>query len=454
MDSEKALNLSEDLFNREILSVSELTAQLKSLIELEFGQVWLTGEISNLRLPGSGHYYLTLKDAGAQLRAVMFRREQRYLDFEPEDGQEVLVRGRISVYEARGEYQIIIDYMEPHGEGALRLAFEKLKAKLAEEGLFDEERKEPLPYLPQRVALVTSPTGAAVKDFIRVARQRFENAALSIYPVRVQGEGAAQEIADAVKDLNRWGGFDLIVLTRGGGSLEDLWAFNEEIVARAVASSGLPVVSAVGHEVDFSISDFVADLRAPTPSAAAALIFREKAVLKTHVDILINRMVMAVRGRVNLVREQTAHFLTRLGDPFRRLADRRLRLDDLTDEFINTARLVLETRRQTLMETKIRLAMNNPRIKLETVKTRLKGLRQTMIKAGLARVSRSRESLLIYLSRLGDLNPLAVLKRGYAVVRKRPELTVLRSVRDTDVGEKLNVLLAEGELDVMVDEVR
>ncbi|MBW2092321.1 MAG: exodeoxyribonuclease VII large subunit, partial [Deltaproteobacteria bacterium] len=292
------------------------------------------------------------------------------------------------------------------------------------------------------------------KDFIRVTRQRFENVTLSIYPVRVQGEGAAQEIADAIDDLNRCGDFDLIVLTRGGGSLEDLWAFNEEVLARAVAASDLPVVSAVGHEIDFSISDFVADLRAPTPSAAAALIFPEKAVLISHVDVLLNRMARAVKGRLDLVREKTAHFLTRLGDPFRRLADRRLRLDDLTGELIDATRLAFDACRQILKETNNRLVLANPRFQLETSRARLAGLRKAMIRAGQANLSRSRDNLYVYISRLGDLNPLNVLKRGYAVVRKRPDLKALHSTREIVIGERLNVLLSEGELDVIVDEVR
>ena len=208
---------------------------------------------------------MTLKDKDAQLRAVMFRTKQRYLGLDPADGQEVLARGRLTVYEPRGEYQLVIDYLEPRGEGALRLAFEKLKTRLAAEGLFDHDRKKKPPFLPRRVAVVTSPSGAAIRDFVRVSRRRYENVSISIYPVMVQGDDAGPQIARAVDDLNQWGGFDLIVLTRGGGSMEDLWAFNEEIVARAVAASSIPVVSAVGHEVDFTIADFVADLRAPTP---------------------------------------------------------------------------------------------------------------------------------------------------------------------------------------------
>ncbi|MDY6852533.1 MAG: exodeoxyribonuclease VII large subunit, partial [Thermodesulfobacteriota bacterium] len=348
--------MSEDLFGREVFSVAELTGRVKDLIETEFGMVRLWGEVSNLRRPSSGHYYLTLKDRDAQIRAVMFRTQQRYLDFDPADGLEVLVRGRLSVYEPRGEYQIIIEYMEPRGEGALGLAFEKLKAQLESEGLFDEERKKILPFMPQRVALVTSPTGAAVRDFIRVARRRFENTILSIYPVRVQGEGAGAEIAQAVADLNRWGGFDLIVLTRGGGSLEDLWAFNEEVTARAVAASEIPVVSAVGHEVDFTITDFVADLRAPTPSAAAELIFREKEELRAYVAGAAQRMASKVRGVLSLTEERLAHLDTRLGDPRRALSDRRLLVDDLAGELILETRRALTGRSRELQTVTARLS--------------------------------------------------------------------------------------------------
>lgn len=445
--------LTGDLFGREVLSVTELTFRLKNLIEAEFGQVWLTGEISNMRVPGSGHFYLTLKDQTAQIRAVMFRTQQRYLDFVPEDGQEVMVRGQVSVYEPRGEYQIILDYMEPRGEGALRIAFEKLKAKLAEEGLFDEERKKPLPFLPKRVALVTSPTGAAVKDFIRAAQDRFENVTLSIYPVRVQGENAAGEIAQAVEDLNRWGGFDLIVLTRGGGSLEDLWPFNEERVARAVEASSIPVVSAVGHEIDFSISDFVADLRAPTPSSAAGLIFRDKKELKSYLNNLAQRITSAAGGRINLVKEMIGHNLTRLGDPRHLLTDRRLKLEDLSDSLTETMDLFLNNNEDHLLAVNHRLMVAHPGAQIGIFSTRLAGLKQRLGQAGPLRLTRSRDRLYLLLSRLGDLNPLAVLKRGYAVVRKPPDMSVLKSANQTAVGDRLNVGLAEGELNVTVNEV-
>lgn len=445
--------MPEDLFGREVFSVAELTGRVKDLLETEFGMVWLWGEVSNLRRPSSGHYYLTLKDQESQIRAVMFRTQQRYLDFDPADGLEVLVRGRLSVYEPRGEYQIIIDYMEPRGEGALGLAFKKLKAGLESEGLFDEERKKILPFLPQRVALVTSPTGAAVRDFIRVARRRFENAALSIYPVRVQGEGAGAEIAQAVADLNRWGGFDLIVLTRGGGSLEDLWAFNEEVTARAVAASDIPVVSAVGHEVDFTITDFVADLRAPTPSAAAELIFREKEELRAYAAGAVRRLASKVRGLLSLTKERLAHLDTRLGDPRRALSDRRLLVDDLAEELILETRRALTDRGRDLRAVTARLSPVGQKARLETDRNRLSVLNRDLFRAGPGGPAARRDRLSGLVARLGDLSPLAVLKRGYALARKRPSLVPVRSSGDVSPGERLNLLLAEGELDVIVDEV-
>ncbi|MFH1092156.1 MAG: exodeoxyribonuclease VII large subunit, partial [Pseudomonadota bacterium] len=396
-----------------------------------------------------GHLYFTLKDDGAQVRAVMFRTKLRYLDFEPNDGQEALVRGRLAVYELKGEYQIVLDYLEPLGEGALRLAYEKLKAKLAAEGLFAEERKKPPPFLPRRVALVTSPTGAAVRDFIQVARRRYDNAWLSVYPVRVQGEGAAQEIAAAIGDLNRWGGFDLIVLTRGGGSLEDLWAFNQEVVARAIAASEIPVVSAVGHEVDFTIADLASDLRAPTPSAAAALIFREKSELLTHLARSRRRLAAGVRGRLNLSRERLSHFHTRLGDPRRALAEPRIRLDDLTEDLIHQARRIIEQRRTALDSAQAGLAPKNPRLRLRIERSRLGVLARDLVRAVRASTDRSRFRLSSLAGRLNDLSPLAVLERGYALALKagRP----IRSSDQARPGDVLNLILARGELAVIVE---
>ena len=289
---------------RRVLTVSELTAAIEDQLEARFGGLWVEGEISNLRVHTSGHVYFTLKDEGAQLRAVLFRSRTRRLRFEPADGLHVLAFGSLDVYPARGEYQLVCEILEPKGLGALQLAFEQLKARLAAEGLFDAARKRPLPALPRRVGLVTSPTGAAVRDFLRVITRRFAGVHVVVYPVRVQGETAAPEIVQALRDLNRLGGFDVLVLARGGGSLEDLWAFNEEIVARAIAESKIPVISAVGHETDVTIADFVADLRAPTPSAAAELVVREKAQLLAQLVSLRERLQRVVWQRVDRLGER------------------------------------------------------------------------------------------------------------------------------------------------------
>ncbi|MEE9165043.1 MAG: exodeoxyribonuclease VII large subunit, partial [Nitrospinota bacterium] len=261
---------------RQVYTVTEITRAIKFSLETEFPRVWIEGEISNLRIPSSGHMYLTIKDEESQIKVVMFRSGKSQLKFGPKDGDQVIVKGKITVYEPRGEYQIVIDYMEPKGIGALQLAFQQLKEKLSKEGLFDEELKKSLPLLPQKIGIITSPTGAAVRDILNIIDRRFPNVHILIAPVKVQGEGAAQEIAAAVKDLNKIKGVDVIIVGRGGGSIEDLWAFNEEVVARAIFESEIPVISAVGHEIDFTISDFVADLRAPTPSAAAELVVRDK----------------------------------------------------------------------------------------------------------------------------------------------------------------------------------
>ena len=444
---------SEGLITREILTVSELTGRLRDLIEEAFDAVWLVGEISNLRQPSSGHFYFTLKDRQAQVRAVMFRTKRRYLAFDPEDGREVLVRGRLSVYEPRGEYQVVVDYMEPRGEGALRLAFEQLKDRLAQEGLFDQERKKKLPFLPQRVALVTSPTGAAVRDFIHVSRRRFENVGLFVYPVRVQGEEAAGEIARAVSDLNQWGGFDLMVLTRGGGSLEDLWAFNEEVVARAVAASKIPVVSAVGHEVDFTICDFVADLRAPTPSGAAEMIFREKKALASHLQGASRRLSAAMRGLVQLQRERLSHFQTKMGDPGKIVSEFRLTLDERTEFMIRHLQETMAGHHRALVEAESRLGSVNPGVRLTIQRSRLEDHRRTLARTGRQVPRLARERLAGLAGRLGDLNPLAVLERGYALVQRKPDLAALRSSREVAPGDEIRIRLAQGALDASVDEV-
>ena len=289
---------------RKIYTVSELSQEIKGLFEKQFPDVWVTGEVSNFRAASSGNLYFTLKDASAQLRAVCFRNLARYLKFKPQDGISVIARGRLSVYEARGEYQLYVEYLEPAGLGALQLAFEQLKQKLAAEGLFDPARKRPLPMLPRAVGVVTSPTGAVIRDIVRILRRRFPNLNIMLYPVKVQGEGAAEEIVEGIEYFNRHRLADVLIVARGGGSLEDLWAFNEEVVARAIAGSKMPVISAVGHETDFTIADFVADLRAPTPSAAAELVVHRRQDFVDELGDRARRMSQILRLKLSEARQQ------------------------------------------------------------------------------------------------------------------------------------------------------
>ena len=281
-----------------VLSVSELNATIRDLLENALSTVWVEGEISNGRIWNTGHLYFTLKDGASQIKAVMFRSAVRYLKFKPEDGLKVVARGKISVYDPKGEYQIVCEHMEPKGLGSLQQAFEQLKKKLAAEGLFDPARKRPLPALPRRIGLVTSIDGAALRDMVRVLRRRYPNAHLVISPTRVQGEGAGREVAHAIRKVARVEAVDVIIVARGGGSLEDLWAFNEEVLARAIAASPVPVISGVGHETDFTICDFVADLRAPTPSAAAELVVRRKDEFFSHIDRISERLDAAIHHRL------------------------------------------------------------------------------------------------------------------------------------------------------------
>jgi len=443
----------ENPFDNRIQTVSELTRSIRGLLETSYSMVTVTGEISNLRRPHSGHLYFTLKDAGAQLRAVLFKAQQRYLACQPADGLEVLCRGRISVYEPRGEYQLIIDYLDSKGAGLLRIAFDQLKARLEEEGLFAPERKRPLPFLPRRIALVTSPQGAAVQDFLHQAEKRSPNTAISIMPVRVQGEGAAAEIARAIEELNRLGGWEVIVLCRGGGSLEDLWAFNEEEVARAIAASAIPVVSAVGHEVDFTIADFVADLRAPTPTAAAQMILPERAVLAAAVAELDRRLAATLRRQLADARQQLSSAQRLLGDPSRLLAQHNLRLDHLQAELGHALRLGLRRDRDRLSHCQAVLQRQDPRRLIAGFQGRVRenSLRISFLIQRLLAAKRNQLGQTAAI--LDAVSPLAVLGRGYAIPR-RADGSVLRSVKQAEVGGELNLTLHDGRLDCRISKIK
>ena len=424
---------------RQILSVSELTAQVRRLLEKSVGQVWVTGEVTNLRAQASGHVYFTLKDAAAQLSCVLFSREKVSHRALLADGQRVLLQGDVTVYEARGQYQLIVRAVELQGVGALQVAFERLKQKLAAEGLFAMERKRPLSKYPQRIGLVTSPTGAAIRDVLHVVRRRNPGLEIILAPCRVQGEGAAEEIAAAIRLLNEFNAaldsrpptLDLILVTRGGGSLEDLWAFNEEIVARAIFESAIPVVSAIGHEIDFTISDFVADVRAATPSVAAEIITEGVFASRKWVADLAQRLLRA--------------------HPRRRLNELLQRLDDGQAGLLRCARRGTKERQAAWQNLAARLLRVRPtqllrqrRESLALNQRRLRELAQVCLRNGRNRFEATA-------ARLRLLGPEQVLARGYSITMDAATGKVLRAAADVKTGQPLRTRLKEGEISSRVE---
>jgi exodeoxyribonuclease VII large subunit len=393
--------------SRKFLTVSELNERIKSTLESRLDALWVQGEISNFRMPPSGHFYFTLKDDKSQISAVMFRRQGAMLRFTPENGMAVLCFGRVSVYTVRGDLQLYVDDMEPQGQGALALAFEQLKKKLAAEGLFAAEHKRELPFLPHSIGIVTSGKGAALHDMLRIIGDRFPDRRVVVAPVKVQGDGAAREIADGIADLNRFGAVDVIIAGRGGGSLEDLWAFNEEVVARAIFASRVPVVSAVGHEIDFTIADFVADARAPTPTAAAEMILPRKRDLVEQMDNLQSRLASGMEFKLDQLRDAFQGLVKRLSDPGRKLRENQQRVDELSVD-------LLRRFQERVRQLKDRLAE----------------------RAG----------------RLGALSPLAVLDRGYSISHKLPEELIIKSSAELQVGDQLRVRFAQGRAVCRVEE--
>jgi len=385
--------------SRAVLTVSELNQMIKGTLERELDSFWVVGEISNFRVPPSGHLYFTLKDANSQISAVMFRGKSKGLGFQPENGTEMLCFGRVSVYSVRGDLQFYVESMEPRGRGALYLRFEQLKKRLWEEGLFADERKRPLPFLPQAIGIVTSVRGAALQDMIRLLGDRFQDRRVVIWPVKVQGEGAALEIAQGIKELGESGLVEVMIVGRGGGSLEDLWAFNEEVVARAIFAAPVPVISAVGHEIDFTIADFVADHRAPTPSAAAEMVVPRKGELVAQIQSSEGRLLRATQAALYNRRQIAERLMRRLVDPTRRLQESQLRLDELS--------VGLWRRFKNSMDR---------------------------FKDRLARPS----------ERLGSLSPLAVLERGYSIVYKMPDRLIVKDSSSVKAGDLLRIAFARG----------
>ena len=436
-----------------IYTVSTLSEKIKNLLEANFDFVWVEGEISNFRSPLSGHFYMVLKDEKAQIRAVMFRPQTRYLKFMPQDGMKVIVRGRVAIYEPRGEYQVVLDYMEPLGVGALALAFEQLKQKLASQGIFDESVKKPLPFLPQRVAVITSPTGAAIRDFLKIIRRRFANLEIIVVPVKVQGEGAAAEMVEALALVNRELDVDVIVLTRGGGSLEDLWAFNQEELALAIRASRVPVVSAVGHEIDVTISDLAADLRAPTPSGAAELLVVEKETLKQQIMQLQARLQSGLKTELASLKEKLRFLSRGLRDPRKRLADSWLRLDEMENRLSRMMSFMIMDRKRSLAAGERVLILHSPLKIIAGLKQKIEYQSRSMAMMVTRKLKDCRTDISMLREKLKDMSPLSVLGRGYSITRTLPEKRVLRSSSQVNQGDRVNVKLAEGELECLVEKI-
>jgi exodeoxyribonuclease VII large subunit len=431
---------------RKIFSVTELNAEIKTLLEEDFSFIWIYGEISNFRTPVSGHFYFTLKDAASQISAVMFRGQQRNLKFRPEDGMSVTGMGRLSVYEPRGTYQIIIEYLEPSGIGALQIAFEKLKRLLAEEGCFDEAHKRSLPFLPGKISIITSPAGSVVHDILNIINRRFPNVHIQVIPIKVQGHGSAEEIVAALELLNSRNEADVAILARGGGSLEDLQAFNTEKIARAIFASKIPIISAVGHETDYTISDFAADLRAPTPSAAAELVVPDKSELQRRCNEIRMRLLKNFFNYFNSLGIKLHDVAQRLIDPRRKFEDYRLRLDDLLARLSRVILLRIHRERKHLALWEDRLAANTPRILLKKSRIQLEQTSNNLLKS-LIICKHSRQIKIRELTaKLEALNPLAILARGYSVTRTIPDAIIVKDSHLVALDQDLEVMLAKGRL--------
>ncbi len=429
-------------------TVSDLNALAREMLEARFSSVFLVGEISNFKAHGSGHWYFTLKDDRAQVGAAMFRYTNRLIRFRPADGMKVLVRGSVGLYEPRGQYQVVVETMEPVGMGELQAAFEELKGRLRAEGLFDDRRKRPLPALPRCIGVATSPTGAAVRDILRVLERRGADLHVLIAPCRVQGEDAAGEIVSAIRLLDARPEVEVIIVGRGGGSLEDLWAFNEEPVARAIAATRLPVVSAVGHEVDFTIADFVADLRAPTPSAAAEIVLRSREELAARVahaasGLVRSATILLGARRARLERAAGSRALIGVESRGRESLQT---LDDLSGRLTRSGLAMIESARGRLGLAEQRLSPRSLRAEVRSRRERLAGVVSTLEAAARARVAVQRERLGRCAGRLESLSPLGVLERGYAICHDAATGAILREAVPSLRGRDVRVRLHRGAL--------
>lgn len=442
------------VIGRDIYTVSRLNREVRSLLEGSFPLLWLEGELSNLAQPGSGHWYFTLKDEAAQVRSAMFRNRNRLVKFRPEDGMQVLVRARIGLYEARGEFQLVIEHMEEAGNGALRRAFEQLRQKLDQAGLFDKSHKQPLPALPRQIGVITSPTGAAIHDILTTLKRRFPGIPVIVYPVPVQGTGSAQQIARMIQLAGERNESDVLILARGGGSLEDLWAFNQEEVAHAIYACPIPLVSGIGHEVDVTIADLVADQRAPTPTAAAELVTPDQAEWRTRLEKLSQRLVRAQQRQFDNNVRQLEWLTRRLPHPARRIETRLQRLDELMLRHNQATQHLLRHRQAQLNMLQERLQQFSPRQRLAHNALLLGELSRRIRYAMQSTFTRQQHSLSHLAHSLDTVSPLATLSRGYAIVTTEHTDRIIRTASRVAPGDRINIRLHRGSLVSTVNRVK
>ncbi|MFZ0590150.1 MAG: exodeoxyribonuclease VII large subunit [Bryobacteraceae bacterium] len=440
---------------RHIYAVSELNTAIRNLFSRDFRNIWVTGEISGCKTASSGHLYFSLKDSAGQLRCVLFKGTARWLKFRPQDGLAVLARGSLDVYEQRGEYQLIVDQLEPRGAGALQLAFEQLKRKLEAEGLFRPERKRTLPKLPRRIGIVTSPTGAVVRDMLHVLERRFPGLHIRVFPALVQGEGSVEQVCAGLEYFNTVPWADVLLVARGGGSIEDLWTFNEEAVARAIGQSRVPVISAIGHETDFTIADFVADVRAPTPSAAAELVICTRDSLLEQIASIEQRVARAIRYQLLMCgrRLEQRGFERARTSIHRAINSRAQRLDDLDFRLRSLPQRLLAAQTKKLANLYSQLRSLDLRIRFARARSRLHAAESCLLQCAQSRMWNARRGFEELQAHLTQLSPLAVLSRGYAIVLG-PGGHVLRRSNETRPGDPVEVRLSEGQLAARVEQVK
>jgi len=438
---------------RDIYNVTRLNREVRAVLEGSFPSIWLQGEISNFACPASGHMYLSLKDVHSQVRCAMFKGKNRFLKFEPENGAEVLVRANVSLYEGRGEFQLIIEQMELAGEGGLQRAYEELKQKLFKEGLFEEDHKKPVPAMPRTIGVITSPTGAAIRDIMSILKRRYPAGNIIVYPVAVQGNGAAEQIINMLKTAEKRNECDVIILSRGGGSIEDLWAFNNETLARTIFDCSLPVVSGIGHEIDFTIADFVADQRAPTPSAAAELVSPDQMHIKQTLSLQQNRLIQILQASLSTLRQNISHLEKCLPHPATQLQNNAQRLDAISIRMNHSIQSTVTQQNHRLHEQLSTLNKNSPLHKLQLYIERSEQIHQRLKQAANHHYQNLHAQIQTVARALNAVSPLATLNRGYAIVQKYDNQEIIRNAEQLDPGDEVLTRFSQGQAKCTVNEV-